>query len=313
VIVAVVTAFRPDHSLLENVAAIRAQVDRVVIVDDGSGPVADTVLNTLVAQGDEVIRTESNSGIAHALNRGVDFARAVGASAVITLDQDSAVPDGYVDQLVGAQRRFQTSQASVGFVVPEYFASVRQGVPQADGAPMRADHRAIQSGMLIPLDTLTAVGGFREDLFIDLVDLEFILRCEARGYVGAAADGLRLDHSLGARYENRLFGVRLRLPLLPTELTLSSPFRYYYRARNRLVVNRIYARRFRARLSRDTLIDLLHFVNAVLVARPRRSLASVLWRAVRDARSGRLGRAPDDILDFASRIRWGVPKTGASE
>ncbi|MET0932685.1 MAG: glycosyltransferase [Mycetocola sp.] len=308
-IVAVVTAFRPDISLLENVAAIRSQVDHVVVVDDGSGPDADSVLDLLASAGDTVLRSPSNEGIASALNRGVRSARQAGATAVLTLDQDSAVRPGFVEELVAAHRLSAQVSSPVGFIVPEYFASVRQSLPGAAGPVLRADYRAIQSGMLIPVETLTAVGEFREDLFIDLVDLEFVLRCEDHGLPGVAAPGLRLEHSLGAQYENRLFGVRL--PIVPSTLTLSTPFRYYYRARNRIIVNRSLSRGARSRLRRDTLIDGLHFVNAVLVARPRVALATVLIHAVRDARAQRLGRAPEKVRRLASGITWRVPRIPA--
>lgn len=308
-IVAVVTAFRPDTSLLGNVAAVRSQVDRVVVVDDGSGPSADAVLDELASAGDTVLRSPSNEGIASALNRGVRSARESGATAVLTLDQDSAVRPGFVEELVAAHRLSVELSAPAGFVVPEYFASVRQSLPGAGGPMLRADYRAIQSGMLIPVETLGSVGEFREDLFIDLVDLEFVLRCEDHGLPGIAAPGLRLDHSLGAQYENRVFGVRL--PVGPSTLTLSTPFRYYYRARNRIVVNRSLPRATRSRLRRDTLIDGVHFVQAVLVARPRVALATVLVRAVRDARAHRLGRAPEEVRRRASGITWRVRRIPA--
>jgi rhamnosyltransferase len=310
-IVAVVTVFHPDHSLLENLKAVRPQVDNIVVVDDGSGPSADALLDSVAAAGDSVVRLDANSGIAVALNRGIDRARDLGATSVLTLDQDSAVTADHVARTAEAYRAAKAG-SPVGFVVPEYFSSVRQSVP-GSGTPPRADHRAIQSGMLIPLDAIDRIGPFREDLFIDLVDLEYILRSESRGFPGVAAPGLNLEHSLGASYENRLFGIPIRLPLLPSTLTLSSPFRYYYRARNRIVVNRLHGRRFGGRLRRDTLIDVLHFANVVLVARPRISLGIVFGRAVRDALTHRLGRAPAEVLERSSRISWRVPAVQRNE
>ena len=117
-VVAVVPVFRPGRSLTRNITVLAEQVAHVVVVDDGSGPVADEVLGELAARGVEVLRLESNAGIARALNAGVE--RALGDPSVdfvLTLDQDSTLCPGFVD---AALRTFAQNgaQGRVGVVSP---------------------------------------------------------------------------------------------------------------------------------------------------------------------------------------------------
>ncbi len=197
VVWAVVTTFEPDASLADALASIRAQVDEVVVVDDGSGAAADPVLAALSDAGTRVVRLETNSGIAVALNRGIRTALDAGADAVVTFDQDSRIGAGFVSGLLAARAAAASEGLSVGPVVPERFAAVSQVHGATAGGTLLARH-VIQSGMLLDRETIREVGGMFEPLFIDLVDTEYELRCIDHGRVVVAAGGTSLEHSLGA-------------------------------------------------------------------------------------------------------------------
>lgn len=300
---AVITAFRPDTGLIKAVAALNSQVAGVIVVDDGSGPGFDGVLDAVSAQGVVVMRVTDNSGIAAALNAGLRGALEHGCDAAVTFDQDSMVEQGFVAALVEAHVQAVAMGHRPGPVVPEYFASVSQVHSRARDGTLLARH-AIQSGMLLERGVLREVGLLRDDLFIDLVDTEFELRCHARGLVSIAAPGLALAHSLGRQYERRVFGRRVSLPGIPPVVTLSTPFRYYYRVRNRVVINREFGRMFFAWTMRDTILEFLHFGSALTLARPRRALWSIYRAGWRDARQKRMGRMPAELQELANTISW---------
>jgi rhamnosyltransferase len=303
---AVVTSFRPDAGLIVAVGALRGQVDHVVVVDDGSGNESSAVLADIERGGAQVIRLSDNSGIARALNSGIRAALDGGADAVVTFDQDSVVQSGFVSALLATRDAAHIVGRSHGPVVPQYFADVSQVHRVDDDGTLIARH-AIQSGMLLDRELLAVVGLMREDFFIDLVDTEFELRCAAAARPTIAAAGLRLAHSLGRQYERRMFGRVVRLPGIPPVVTLSTPFRYYYRVRNRLVVNRTFWRSQFSWVARDTLLEVVHYANAWVLARPRRALWSLYAAAVRDARRHRMGRMPADLVEVASTISWAAP------
>ncbi|OAN41278.1 glycosyltransferase [Microbacterium sp. H83] len=293
---AVITVFHPD-GVPPLLARLAPQVDRIVVVDDGSGPASADVLDRIRTLEHEVIALPENSGIGTALNVGMRHARASGAEMILTFDQDSEVSSTYVAELVSAHRAAAAEGFPAGPVVPEYFADVAQASASGGSSTLLASH-AIQSGMLIPVHVLDVVGDMDEDLFIDLVDTDFELRCREAGVPCIVSRGSRLEHSLGARY-------RVRGPLgavLPA-LTLSTPFRYYYRARNRVIVNRRH-RHARARLIREGVADRVYFLIALALAEPRRTMWAILRRGAQDGRAGRDGRMPADLAARAAAVTW---------
>lgn len=297
--VAVITSFRPDEDLLRILDAIAPQVRAVVIVDDGSGDTARGVLGTAEGRGARIIRLEKNGGIAAALNHGIRAAFEMGVDAVVTFDQDSVPPEGFVSALRRAEDKRRAAGGTSSPLVPEIFAGVRQaGRPDARGE-LRA-RGVIQSGMLLPRDVVDAVGMMREDLFIDLVDTEFELRCSAAGRPVLAVPGLSLGHALGARYTRRGPAV----PGIPRVLTLSAPFRYYYRARNRVLIDRAYWRRFPLRIIRDSLVDRVYFWVVRATAEPAGTMAQILREGRRAGRRGIGGRMPTELQAAAARVTW---------
>ncbi|WP_245741657.1 glycosyltransferase [Herbiconiux ginsengi] len=318
-VAAVVTAFRPGPGLVELVRSLAAQTGRVIVVDDGSGPDADAVLDGAVAAGADVVRHDTNRGIAAALNTGVAaaraaFARAAGSAghaepagtdpaagatgpaaghlaAVVTFDQDSTVDAGFIATLLATYRDAAGAGLRVGLVAP---ARV-EGLP----SPVSGYERGfvlggtpIQSGLLIPVATLDRIGRFAEPLFIDGVDTDYALRTAAAGLVVLLAGGATLGHSLGERHPLTLFGRPLRLGGQPLSFVVSKPFRYYYLLRNRVLLNRMHGRRNRAWSIRETLGDLRHCAIVLAVAPGRMRRVTAMCAGLRDGWAGRTGRIP---------------------
>lgn len=295
-VVAVVSVFRPGSEVVANVAKIVDQADDVVVVDDGSGEGFDQVHSELTRAGARLVALPENKGIAAALNAGIAAADLSPSDVVVTFDQDSALPSGFIARLVKVLRESESAGLAVAIVAPETFAGVDQTGPEL--APgLREALRPIQSGMLVTGSALQRIGAFDEGLFIDLVDVEFYLRALAAGLVSVAAPGLDLPHELGHFQSMSVLGRRI-------STTLSSPFRYYYRARNRVIVTRRYRHVAHALLRRERNRDVAHFVVAVAFARPRLALVSVLRHGWRDGRKGGTGRIPSALNEKASTISW---------
>ncbi len=274
-VAAVVPAYAPDADLVDLVADLVPQVDLVVVVDDGSPGLASVARwDACRAAGASVVTHQANRGIAAALNTGLREALSDGSvDAVLTLDQDSRVPPGFVAALVGRWTAADDAGVQVGLVAPEHVT----GLPaQRDGRP------PIQSGQLVPVDTFTRVGGFDESLFIDGVDDDFALRCLDAGLAVLVVPGLSLGHRLGA-------GQRLRLAGRDVTITRSAPFRSYYLARNRAVLVQRYARRHPGWAGGQVLGLGRHVALMLLLAPDRRTRGVEVWRGLRDAATGRSG------------------------
>lgn len=308
-VVAVLSAFRPEPALVERCAALAPQVARVIVVDDGSGPAAEPVLAGLEQAGVLVLRQPENRGIGAAMNRGIEAAREVGIEFVVTFDQDSSVPEGFIAALVDEYDTRAAEGLRVGMVAPEFFSATPQ-TRMEQGRGFLEAYAPIQSGLLMPLSAVDELGPQREDYFIDLVDTEYYLRARRAGLEAVCVPGLVLPHGFGHRLYLHFFGRRLRKRSgRPRMVAVSSPFRYYYRARNRVVLNREYAADpAGASLKRDARRDLLlDFAVALYSARGRLALLSVMRAGFRDGRRGVMGRMRDGIAARASRVSWRHP------
>lgn len=297
-ILAVVSAYRPATSLRPLVEVLTSACD-VVVVDDGSGPGHEAALAEVEASGARVVRSSENGGIAAALNVGLRLGSESGYDAVITFDQDSRPDAELLTGLIEAFEKLRfTAEPTLGIAVPEFFTDVRQA--RGAGATPHA-RRVIQSGMLIPIATVRDVGYLDEGLFIDLVDTDYELRCLSCGREVYAVNGLRLDHQLG-----RVSRLRPLHPLpWPTVTTMvSTPFRYYYRARNRTVLTRRFLRRFPLRVIRDAITDAAYLLVVGAGSHPRRAFWRLVRAGVRDGRRGRLGRMPDNLGTDAASLSW---------
>jgi rhamnosyltransferase len=272
-VAAVVPAYHPGPKLGALVRTLLAQTAHVVVVDDGS-PGTSVLMDAVAELGARVIRHETNRGIAAALNTGIRTALAGDdVPAVLTVDQDSEVPEGYVARLVKTWAKAEQSGVRVGVVAPQHVA----GLPD-----QRAGRVPVQSGLLIPTATLRRVGEFDESLVIDGVDDDFALRCLDAGLALVVAQGVRLGHRLGETHNVAIAGRTITL-------TRSAPFRYYYLTRNRIRLVRRHGRRHPGWSARQ-IVGVGGHLGLVLAFDPGRAdRLREAWRGTRDG----LRRGPD--------------------
>lgn len=299
----VITAFRPGASLTKLVSSL-AGTHSITIVDDGSGAHADDVLAMAEALGAVVIRQRENRGIGAALNAGVTRAFAAGARFVATFDQDSFPESKTLTELVSAAEKLIARGERIAAVVPREFSTVSQASASAEHSDA---HHVIQSGMVIPAQAFADLGEFDADLFIDLVDTEWELRAVSRGYRIVSAP-TRIEHELGSM--TRLLPFGKRLSVIGVSTMVSTPFRYYYRARNRILLTRKFITRMPVRMLKDALIETAYFAVVALAARPRRIMLRVLCRGISDGVRGKTGRMPDALATQAASITWSAAAHG---
>ena len=240
-VIAVTVTYNPDLVALEaQVKALQFQVDRIVVVDNGSASDVEAWNRGLLEGVDQVITLGDNLGIGFAQNRGIEWAKAHGARYVLLMDQDSLPESGLVESLLEGLSLAKDTGIQVGAVgcrirndaVSEprssflrYRAPPGRRVVSCQGERLIPCELLIASGTLIPMEVLEQVGLMDEGLFIDLVDTEWCLRAEVKGYrVFGVCDAV-MQHSLGLRRVELWF-------LRSRDVSIHSPFRYYYMVRN---------------------------------------------------------------------------------
>ncbi len=147
-VVAIVVTYYPDISVVENLKALRAQISRVVVVDNGSPAEALEFLRAACAcPGNTLIENGKNLGIATALNLGLRHVTSMHAGWVVLFDQDSRVTDHFFATMVAAYEASPWGD-QLGILVPRYVDS-RLGTPLPPNLVERGLEAAMTSGSLL--------------------------------------------------------------------------------------------------------------------------------------------------------------------
>ncbi|MFL9907896.1 glycosyltransferase family 2 protein [Paraburkholderia sp. RL17-337-BIB-A] len=245
-VVAIVVTYQPDSARLGALLnAVTPQTEHVAVVDNGSAQDVAGVVAALGGPSVHVISLGKNLGIAAGHNSGIDWARKQGAKYVLLMDQDSEPDAGMVaalqsahEDLVGAGNKVaaigpRSRDRQTGHLAPHVrFGGIRFApVACEPGQRTVVTDLLISSGSLISLEALDAIGEMDEQLFIDQVDTEWVLRARAKGYVTWGHCAAAMAHSLG-EWRRRVWLGRWR------EIPLHKPFRYYYMIRNSVLLQR---------------------------------------------------------------------------
>ena len=205
----VITSYNPDDGFKARINLVAQQVQAVLIVDNGSR--ADLLVTVTAASSIpnvSLLRNDANRGIAAALNQGAQWAREKGYSSVVFFDQDSRVSEQVLPALFRVWGQFQLSDHIA--VIGSNFRNVKSGKYYASGAVQPGAWRdtdvVLTSGSLIPLDSYQIVGPFREEFFIDSVDIEYCFRARSRGYRVIQSLQPTMEHSAGHPTPHRFLG-----------------------------------------------------------------------------------------------------------
>lgn len=259
-VVAVIPVYRPEEStLLALLEALHAEGIPALVTDDASPCTFDHVLRAVADRGIPVVRHPRNAGIARGLNEGLAFAREHGVTWLLTVDQDSALPTGYLEALLAASPAESGLWSDPTALRPGVIGAGVIGDTSGDlSYPTRAEQgfwvteEVFQTGSLWSVPGLTDVGGFDERLGIDGVDSGACLALRKAGYSVIVAPDVRLAHTLGSEARSvRILGrhvvstghspqrresmVRNRLRLAPGEFAESPA--HAFRTLRRLAMN----------------------------------------------------------------------------
>lgn len=237
-VLAIAVTFNPDPALLHDVLmAVAPQVQAVLVVDNASAN-ADSISKIASMVGAAFIANHQNAGIAAAQNQGLALAQRDQFSHVLLLDQDTILSPGVIDNLSRQLLVLEKEHGAIAAIGPAYFEIHSKRHTQAyrsDGLqlariPLEAKMQAvlsdfiIASGSLIPIAAFEAVGKFNENLFIDLVDVDWCLRARAVGLPVFVLPTAAVDHQLGSGTVS--VGSR--------QVAVHAPVRDYYWVRNAL-------------------------------------------------------------------------------
>lgn len=288
--------YRPDPAILRRcLAALQASGGGLFLFCNGPlDPALATELARLHPDA-TLIRSTENLGVAAALNRLANAAAAAGHRRLALFDQDSEPPPGMVAALSRAMDRLVAAGERPAVLGPSLLASpegearhkpprlvARRGRSPVQG--LRPVQFLATSGSLVDLAAFGEVGPFREDYFIDAVDLEWCFRAWSRGFSCWADPDVAMVHRVGAGViEARALGLAM-----PRQ----KPFRMATYIRNSVYGFRLPHIPLGWKLKQAAYLP----VQALLYWRASgydRRVMALMARACRDGFAGRLGRPPD--------------------
>jgi rhamnosyltransferase len=302
VVVAVVPVHEPDGQLSTRLLRIAEQVEHVIVVDDGSRNT--NWHRSLVGIDKCIIVTQQNRGIAAAVNAGVATAMSLvdlTEGFVLTVDQDTLLSSDYVSNALLEFRRQMLQGVPVGAICAEQFNDWFVPLRSRLGSK-RFTLQAAQSGMLVPVSSIDQFGGFREDLFIDCVDTEFVLRMLRGHHVTVAGRGCRMEHEVGITSRARLFGIPLQWRGRHLRFSYHGPARRYYITRNRVLVYSKFFWEDPGLLLSDTLSELRTTIASLIFGPSRWLQAKAVFFGLLDGARNRSGRISPKTLARLDRI-----------
>lgn len=239
-LIAGIVTYWPHFELLHQLIRILVKsTDGLVIF--ANSPMTEEARNNLerlAGSGKiEIVQSRGNVGLGVAYNYILKRARSLGAKAVFLSDQDSVPLDGTVDLLAKTVRHLSLKGHRVAVVGPRpigpriqsaEFKNVRLFKrPRNVSSPhiLAADF-VISSGSVVMLDAFEAIGPFREDFFIDGIDIEWCFRAWSKGFSCWIALDAFMEHRLGR-------GV-LTFPIIGFPVPRQPPSRLYTYVRNQI-------------------------------------------------------------------------------
>jgi rhamnosyltransferase len=293
-ICAVIVSYHPSNELLDNVAALRDQVDEIVIVDNGSGLATKTLLDQLRNDPKvSITYLPENLGIAAALNVGVKHAQSAGHEWLATFDQDSQASPKMIATMLQAYAQHPQKE-QVASLSPRYqnqatgqIVTSRSKKAGDTSQPYIQVFEVITSGNLLKLSIFEKVGYFNESLFIDYVDTEFCLRCTLSGYQTLEIKSTYLLHQLGNSIHIKIFGQK-------KTVTNHSSLRRYYIARNATYLYKRWFFKDNEWVRHDSL-KLLKTIAMVCFEREKIRKLSAITKGIIDGLFGTMGKFKGSI------------------
>lgn len=279
---AIVITFNPDAGFPERLAKILDQFGRVLLVDNASSGESKAMLveSTGVPRL-QVQWNAANGGIASALNQGVALAERAGFEWAVTFDQDTVVYPRLLQTLLEVACRHDRRAVLVGANYRDVHRGRNAGHCSAPGQIEMKRTTLITSGTLLPLRFTTAIGGFREDYFIDSVDHEFCLRASTNHCDVVMTCAQLMEHRIGTPGAGSSFFRHLS--------SNHPPRRKYFIARNAVATMRSYLLRAPAWSVCQGFRLLAEFGSIVLYEQQKRQKTVAFVRGLWHGLAGRTG------------------------
>lgn len=224
-----IVTYNPDiNKLKDNVNSIVNQTDILVICDNGSDNIV-SIEKIALQNNIIIIKLKQNMGIAYALNVINEWCVINKYDWLLTLDQDSLVRPGLIDNYKKYVNLKNVAMMSCELLSEENFKKNNNYVHTEE--EFKYIDKCYTSGSFINTDIIKQVGGFDEFLFIDFVDFDMCITLLENSYRIIRVNYLGLIHEVGKTKEVQFLGRK-------EHIYNHNPIRLYYMSRNGILYAR---------------------------------------------------------------------------
>jgi rhamnosyltransferase len=222
---ALIVTYNPDERVLQLIRKLISEEICVFVVDNASD-LENSAMHQVSSIADlKIFRFNENCGIGAALNKGLEEIIRSGFEWALQFDQDS-IPEYHFAERMFAHWKTNPSK-------PVLLGCARSSSVDIPVNKYTSTCSVITSGSLLNLDAFSFAGPYRADFFIDGIDFEYALRLRRLGFNTGNTGYAAIDHRLGSfEKEDDKFGW-----IKPTH---HNSLRRYYRARNLVIISRLY-------------------------------------------------------------------------
>ena len=287
-VAAIIISYNPDNNLLDSINLLVNQVEKIIIVDNGSEPEKKRNINLIMdidKKKIEVIFNEENLGIATALNIGVREALNQGYNWILTMDQDSKASSNMVEKMLEVYNKIdERERKEILSIFPNFVDERIQSIEENSNMDsyeyVDAD---ITSGNLLRAEVFDKVGFFDDSLFIDLVDTDFCMRLNEKNIKMIKVRDAILYHSLGeSQSVKSIFG--------KFNTSNHSALRRYYMTRNRFYIWEKYKDLNSFTLNRDKKLFKKEFIKIILGEKDKVNKIKMVFKGYKENKKGVRGK-----------------------
>lgn len=284
-VAAIIVSYNPDSNLFDSINLLLNQVEKVIIVDNGSKEKYVKYIKSINEDKIEIILNKENLGIATALNIGVRKALENGYEWILTMDQDSKASPDMVKKMFNVYNSINREERKdILSIFPNFVDERIQSIEEKSNMNsyeyVDAD---ITSGNLLRKEVFEKVGFFDDSLFIDLVDTDFCMRLNEKGIKMIKIRDAVLYHSLGE--SKTIKGI-----LGSFNTSNHSALRRYYMTRNRFYIWEKYKGLNSFTLNRDKKLFKKEFVKIILGEKDKVNKIKMVLRGYKDYKKGIKGK-----------------------
>jgi len=186
----IVVLYKPREEIKEKINTYMPHLEILYVVDNSPNQQNESLLPK--SKKIKYICNNENLGIAKALNIGCEHAIQEGFDWILTMDQDSAFTKDNLEKLMDYVEKEATD--NIGIVSPYHL--IVTNVPRSK---LKVEHpvEVMTSGNLLNLKLYQKIGGFKDWLFIDCVDIEYCMNLRVNGFDIIRLNEVVMNHNLG--------------------------------------------------------------------------------------------------------------------